>query len=117
MEDEKILFTIPVTKSWLKQCVLSLLLDCQSSFRGILKMFSSVMDYCISLEALFSYYSDAVALAQVINHSATLEDIETGAHDEMFVNNDPVLTGIEVNSLYCYLASKESQRDADKGAI
>ena len=80
-------------------------------------MFSSMMDYSISLGALFSYYSDAVALAQVINHSEKLEDIETGAHDEMFVNNDPILTGIEVNSLYCYLASKESQRDADTWAI
>ena len=62
-DDDKVLFNIPVTKSWLKQVALSLLLDCQSSFRGVKKMFANVLDYSISVSALFSYYLEAVAPA------------------------------------------------------
>ena len=115
--DEKILFNIPVTKSWVKQIILSLILNCRSSFRGVQKTLLDVMDYSISLGSVFNVYSDAVQASQAINDSENLDNVKLGAHDEMFIHNVPILTGVDISSLYCYLASKESHRDSDTWAI
>ena len=117
LDDEKILFSIPVTKSWLKQTVVCLALHCRGSFRGIQKTILDLMDFPLSLGTIENYYSESIESSQKINNSENLSDINLGAHDEMFDNNDPILTGIDINSLYCYLASKESHRDADTWAI
>ena len=37
-KNEKVLFYLPVTKSWLIQLVLCLLLHCRCSFRGVTKL-------------------------------------------------------------------------------
>ena len=116
-DDEKILFNIPVTKSWVKQIILSLIMNCRSSFRGVQKTLLDVMDYSISLGSVFNVYSDAVQASQAINDSENLNNVKLGAHDEMFIHNVPILTGVDISSLYCYLASKESHRDADTWAI
>ena len=44
-DDDKVLYQIPVTKNWLKQCVISLAMDCRSSFRGIMKSMSNLFDF------------------------------------------------------------------------
>jgi hypothetical protein len=116
-DDEKTLFNIPVTKSWIKQLIVALTLNCRSSFRGIQKTLSDVMDYSISLGSIVNCYSEAVNLSQVINDSEKLNDVNLGAHDEIFIHNKPILTGVEIKSLYCYLASKEEHRDSDTWAI
>ncbi|MGK5093686.1 hypothetical protein WDW89_16955 [Deltaproteobacteria bacterium TL4] len=37
--DEEVLFYLPVTKRWLKQVVLGLILLCHSSYRGVIEFF------------------------------------------------------------------------------
>src|SRR5271156_1436489 len=37
VDDNKVLYNIPVTKNWIKQSVISLALDCRSSFLGVMK--------------------------------------------------------------------------------
>lgn len=44
-DDDKVLYKIPVTKNWIKQSVISLALDCRSSFRGIMKSIKNIFDY------------------------------------------------------------------------
>lgn len=116
-KDERILFSIPVTKSWLKQVVLCLALHCRSSFRGIQKAILDLLDFNLSLGTVVSYYSEGVEAAKRINNTEALSNVTLGAHDEMFDNNNPILTGIDIKSLYCYLASKESNRDRETWAI
>jgi len=38
-KDEEVLFYLPVTKAWLRQVVLGLVLLCHSSFRGVIAFF------------------------------------------------------------------------------
>ena len=38
-KEEAVLFYLPVTKSWLKQVILGLILLCHSSYRGVLEFF------------------------------------------------------------------------------
>ena len=48
-DGDKVLYQIPVTKNWLKQCVISFTLDCRSSVRGIIKSMSNLFDFKCSL--------------------------------------------------------------------
>ena len=114
---EKILFYLPVTKSWLIQLVICLLLHCRSSFRGVTKLFQDILDSSISIATIHDISINAIKKAQSINGAQDLSGVKLGAHDELFHNNQPVLVGIDITSLYCYLLSQEKQRDGDTWAI
>ena len=46
---EKVLFYLPVTKAWLQQGVLAVVLLCHSSFRGVIEFFGTVLDCPLAL--------------------------------------------------------------------
>jgi len=115
--DSKVLYQIPVTKNWLKQCVISLALDCRSSLRGIMKSIHNLFDYSFSLGSVFNTIQSVIPKANEINGNQDLSEIKLCAQDEMFQHNKPVLTGVDIPSLYCYLLSLNDQRDADTWAI
>jgi hypothetical protein len=117
VNEEEILFTLPVTKSWLKQFTASLLLDCRSSFRGVIKSANNLLDYDISIGSICNTVKSLVQKTKSINVKQDLTNIKLCAQDEMFQHNKPVLTGVDISSLYCFLLSQEEQRDADTWAI
>jgi len=41
-KDQKVLFYLPITKAWIHQFVLSLILICHSSFRGVLDILDAM---------------------------------------------------------------------------
>ena len=47
--DDAILFHLPVTKSWLYQLILGLVLICHSSYRGVVELFRDLFDLPISV--------------------------------------------------------------------
>lgn len=116
-EDDKVLYEIPVTKNWLKQCVISLAMDCKSSLRGIMKSISNIFDYTFSLGSVFNIIQSVIPIAKEINENQDLSEIKLCAQDEIFQHNKPVLTGVDIPSLYCYLLSLNDQRDGDTWAI
>lgn len=116
-EEEAVLFSIPVTKSWLKQVVVCLSTHCKGSFRGIQKTIQDLMDYHLSIGTIGEYFKQSIASSRVINSAEDLSGIKLGAVDEMFDHGQPILTGIDIPSLYCYLASKESSRDGETWAV
>lgn len=115
--DNPVLFNLPVTKSWLKQFSLSLALNCRSSFRGINKVLSDVFDYDISIGTIHNISTEATQKAKSINAAQDLSHVTLGAHDEIFHRNKPILAGVDIPSLYCYLLSEENHRDTDTWAI
>ena len=46
--DEQVLFHLPITKSWLFQLMLGLVLICHSSLRGVVELLRDVFDIAIS---------------------------------------------------------------------
>src|SRR5690349_21834335 len=48
LEEDKVLFYIPVTKKWLMQVVLALLFICRASYQGVVEFFRDIFDYDIS---------------------------------------------------------------------
>ena len=66
-DDEKVLFHLPVTKTWLRQLILALTLICHSSLRGVVELLGDVFDYPISAGTVHNVLRTAVAQARLSN--------------------------------------------------
>jgi len=110
---DDVLFYLPVTKAWVRQLVLGLVLICHRSYRGVVELLRDLFDYRISLGTVHNVVQGAVAQAQRINHRYDLSRIVIGLLDEIFQGSDPVLVGVDAASTFCFLLSLEDHRDAD----
>jgi len=111
-EDEQTLFELPVTRPWIEQLVLSLVLTCHSSFRGVVEFLATMFGYRkMSVGGVSNIIQRAVAKARQVNQAQDLSGIRIGAHDEIFQANQPVLVGIDVDSTFCYLLQAAEHRD------
>jgi hypothetical protein len=115
--DEAVLFHLPVTKSWLRQLVLALVLTCHSPYRGVIALLGDLFDTKLSLGTVHNVVQAAVARAREINDSYDLAGVRVGAHDEIFQAGRPVLVGVDTASTFCYLLSPEEHRDADTWGV
>jgi len=115
--EDRVLFHLPVTKAWLRQLTLGLVLICHSSLRGVHELLRDVFDHPLSLGAIHDILHRAVPAARAHNDRQDLCHVRIGAHDEIFQAGQPVLVGCDADSTYCYLLSQEEQRDADTWAI
>jgi hypothetical protein len=113
----KVLFYLPVTKQWLEQAFLGLALICHSSIRGIIEFCRDLLDYPVSVGKVHNVLQGAVEQARTYNRQQDLSGVRIGAHDEIFQSGWPVLVGADVRSSFCYLLSREEQRDAETWAI
>jgi hypothetical protein len=57
--DEEVLFYLPVTKAWLRQVVLGLVLLCHRSFRGVMAFFRDLLDCPLSLGSVHAIVRQA----------------------------------------------------------
>jgi hypothetical protein len=108
--NDKVLFTIPVTKRWLRRFIIALLLIGHCSYRGVVELLRDVLQYDMSVERVHALAHEAMNRARDLP-SPSLSRVRHGAHDEIFQNRMPVLVGVDVASTYCYLLSQEEHRD------
>ncbi len=111
VEDDRILFHLPVTKNWLRSAVVALALTCHGSYRGIKEFLSDMLDTPISIGTVHNILRAAAEGASEVNDAQDLSRIRVGAHDEIFQAGKPVLVGADVKSTYCYLLALEDHRD------
>src|SRR6202051_1090093 len=116
-DQNKVLFSLPVTKRWLEQATLGLTMIAHASMRGVVEFMHDVLGVSISLGTVHNIHQRAAQRAVVINDSVDLSPIRVGLHDELFQGSQPVLTGIDAASAYCYLLTAEDHRDGDTWAI
>src|SRR5579863_4053890 len=64
---EAVLFSLPVTKNWLRQLVLGLVLICHSSLRGVTELLTDLFNYPLSLGSVHNILQQAVTTARVFN--------------------------------------------------
>jgi hypothetical protein len=114
---EKVLFHLPVTKAWLRQLVLALVLIGHSPYRAVVELFRDLFDWRISLGTVHNIVASAVEPARAINCGYDLGGVRIGAHDEIFQSGQPVLVGVDTKSTFCYLLSLEDHRDADTWGV
>lgn len=113
--DDHVLFWLPVTALWLRRLILTLLLVCPSSYRGVHELLRDLFHYSLSLGTIHNVARAAMARDHNAQHE--LSAVGIGAHDELFQGPRPVLVGVDVASTYCYLLSREEQRDGDTWAV
>ena len=116
-DQNKVLFSLPVTKRWLEQATLGLTMIAHASMRGVVEFMHDVLGVSISLGTVHNIHQRAAQRAVVINDSVDLSAIRVGLHDELFQCSQPVLAGIDAASTYCYLLTAEDHRDGDTWAI
>lgn len=115
--DDEVLFHLPITKAWLRQAALGLLLICHSSYRGVIEFYRDLLDVPLSVGTVHHIVHEAVAQARPYNVGQNLAPVAIAGLDEIFQNGQPVLVGADVASTYCFLLSCEDQRDAETWAI
>lgn len=108
--DDRVLFTIPVTKRWLRRFIVALLMICHCSYRGVVELLRDIFSYSMSVERVHAIAHEAMDRARGLP-STPLSRVRIGAHDEIFQSLLPVLVGVDVASTYCYLLSLEEHRD------
>jgi hypothetical protein len=110
--EDEILFHLPVTREWLCQLVVTSVLVCHSSFRGVQELLEALFDYReMSLGTIHNIVGDAIKAARVVNGAEELSRVRFGAHDEIFQARLPVLVGMDIQSTYCYLLVADHHRD------
>ena len=115
--DDSVLFHLPVTKRWIRQFTLGLVLIGHCPLRGIVELFHDFFDHDLSLGNVHAIVHSAVEHARQHNANCDLSPVRIGAHDEIFQNAQPVLVGVDVASTFCYLLSLEEHRDADTWGV
>ena len=110
--DDAVLFYLPVTKHWLRQVVLCLMLIGHASMRGVVEFFAAVFDHPIGLGTVHNIMTESVMSAREVSSREELSTIREGAHDEIFQSRHPILVGCDVASTYCYLLVEEAHRDS-----
>ena len=111
-DDDQVLFHLPVTKKWILQFVLSLIMVCHSSFRGVIEILNTLFDYHqISLGTIHNMVREAIEKSQQINNAQDLSPIRIGLPDEIFQTGQPILVVVDAQSTYCYLLAAEDHRD------
>jgi hypothetical protein len=115
--DDRVLFYLPVTKAWIRQLILALVLIAHCSLRGVTELLRDTFDYHTSVGTVHNIVEQAVGTARQINERQDLSRVRIGADDEIFQAGHPVLVGVDTASTYCYLLSQEGHRDADTWGV
>src|SRR6202050_1213343 len=79
---DDVLFYLPVTKAWLRQLVLALVLICHSSVRGVVELLQDVFNYRLSVGTVHNIVHSAVTPARATNQKYDLSRILVGLFDE-----------------------------------
>jgi hypothetical protein len=111
-EDSEVLFYLPVTKAWITQVVLALVLYCHAPFRGVIAFCRDILGYSISIGSIHNKVQAAIKTSQERQNKEDLSRIKAAANDEIFQGGKPVLAGVDLDSTYCYFLSAEAHRDA-----
>jgi hypothetical protein len=116
-DPDEVLFYVPMTKSSINEHVASLFLTCKASYRDIKCFFMDRYNYTISIGGVHNILMEFAVLATEANDSYDLSGIQTSASDEVFHQNEPINTTVDIASRFCAQAIKAGARDGETWSI
>ncbi len=111
--EKEVLYYLPITQQWIFQLILALILICHCSYRGIKELLRDLFHYPLSIGTIHNRVVEATEKARNINHERDLSAIKVPLLDELFQGSQPVLTGVDADSTYCFLLEAVEHRDED----
>lgn len=108
------MYYLLITQQWLFQLILALILIVHCSYRGVVELLRDLFDYSLSIGTVHNRVKEAVQKARTINHTQDLSSIKVPLLNELFQGSQPVLTGVDADSTYCFLLEAVEHRDEDK---
>src|SRR5690349_23457938 len=69
---DRVLFLLPVTKAWLQQLTLGLILICHSSYRGVVELYRDLFDSALCVGTVHNFVHRVIPLARRRNDSYDL---------------------------------------------
>lgn len=115
--EDKVLFNLPVTKTWIAQFTLALILIARCPYQGVVELLRDLLNYDICKGTVHNIVYRALEQSKTINQQQNLAGITVGLHDEIYQAGDPVLAGVCAHSTYCYLLSLEESCDANAWGV
>lgn len=116
-DSDSVLFHLPITKKWISQFVIALILIARCPYQGVVELLRDLFDYDISKGSVHNIVYRALDQSKAINRQQDLSGITVGLHDEIYQAGDPVLAGVCAHSTYCYLLSLEDSCDANAWGV
>ncbi len=110
--DHEVLFEVAVTRTWLRQVIVGLVLGYRSSYLGVVEFLRDLLGLSISVGIVHHVLHSATRQADIINRQQDLSGVRVGLHDELLHSATPVLVGVDAASTYCYFLAAEQRRDA-----
>ena len=92
--DEHVLFYLPVTKAWLRQLVLGLVLIGHAPYRAVVELFRDLFDWTISLGTVHNIVRSAVEPARAISRSGHLAGKRIGTPHEILLPDHPACSDL-----------------------
>lgn len=105
--------TIAIDEKCIQKTVISLALDCHSSYEGIMCFFENIYGIHISYGKISDILQSKSIIADDINRSISLESVRYTANDEIFQGDVPILTSIDLESTYIINLQTSKDRKAD----
>ena len=101
---------IIVTDAFIRRCVLALSYICRSPIERIVMFFDRVIGIHVSKGKIDVIRKNARKKAQEYEQKIPLDHIEYVAIDELFQGNEPILTGIDLQSGYAFALEPAKDR-------
>ena len=104
---------ILVTKDFIERCVMALSMYCRSPIEGIVSFFNLVIGRHISKGTIDRIRKRASEKARCFDEQIRLDSIQEIAVDEIFQQNEPILTAVDLESGYAAMIHPAEDRSGE----
>ena len=104
---------ILVTQIFIERCVLALTFYCRAPIEGIVSFFDLVLGFHISKGTIHNIRERARQRAELFDSQVSLENIKIVATDEIFQQDEPILTAVDLETRYIVLMDLEVNRTGE----
>ena len=102
-----------VTQIFIERCVLALTFYCRAPIEGIVSFFDLVLGFHISKGTIHNIRERARQKAELFDSQVNLENIKILATDEIFQQDEPILTAVDLETRYIVLMDPEVNRTGE----
>ena len=99
-----------VTQIFIERCVLALTFYCRAPIEGIVSFFDLVLGFHISKGTIHNIRERARRRAELFDSQVNLESIKIVATDEIFQQDEPILTAVDLETRNIVLMDPEVNR-------